>query len=210
MVSQAATLGPRSSLLRALGAGGSALAAAVVVLVSLLAGYGWLYLLRGLGWFGGRMVGDALPLLQLAGFDRQPLARVVVAWLLAGLIAGVALRRVSPLRRVALAGPLALLVLLLASQASYALTRNLRLSDVVFSRRPGLGPVLEAVVFGVACALARPVSRGDRGGTAGVLQALRSFGGLRHSSLGGGEHGDAAEHEGDRQHVTRDRDRAGT
>ena len=55
------------------------------VLVGLLAGYGWLYVLRGLGWLGaGPAVGDALPLLQLAGFDGQPLLRVVVAWLLAG------------------------------------------------------------------------------------------------------------------------------
>jgi hypothetical protein len=209
-VSRAATLGNRSNPLRAAVGAGGALGAFAVVLVSLLAGYGWLYLLRGLGWLaGGRLVGDALPLLQLAGFDRQPLARVVVPWLLAGLIAGAALIRVRPLPRVALAGPLALFALLLASQVAYALTRNLRLSDVIFSRHPGLGPVLEAALFGIGCALPGSVSRGDRRGTGGV-HGLGALGGLRHFSLSGGEHRDAAEHDGDREPVRGDGDRAAT
>src|SRR5581483_5207854 len=53
-----------------------------VVVVALLVGIGWLYVLRGLGWFGfGPRVHDSLPLLQLAGFDAQPLARLAVGWL---------------------------------------------------------------------------------------------------------------------------------
>ena len=44
---------------------GGAVAAVLAVLVGLMAGYGWLYLLRGLGWFsGGPGIGDVLPLLR--------------------------------------------------------------------------------------------------------------------------------------------------
>jgi hypothetical protein len=187
---------------------GGAVGAVILVLVSLLAGYGWLYLLRGLGWLtGGRMIGDALPLLQLAGFDRQPLARVIVAWLLAGLIAGAGLIRMAPLQRVALAGPVALIALLLASQVAYALTRNLRLSDVIFGRRPGLGPVLEAAVFGVGCALYGVLSGGGRGQVGVGLRTLR---GLGHTVLSGRQHGGAAEDNSDRHDVHRHRRRAGT
>ena len=51
-------------------------------LVSVLVGAGLLYGLRGLGWLAaGPMIRDALPLLQLPGFDGQPLARVLVALL---------------------------------------------------------------------------------------------------------------------------------
>ena len=67
------------------------------VLVGLLAGFGWLYVLRGLDWLGvGPRIADALPLLQLAGFDGQPLLRVVVAWVLAGALAGVLSARCAP------------------------------------------------------------------------------------------------------------------
>src|SRR5512142_996391 len=79
----------------AIGAGMRRVATAAIVLASLLTGFGWLYAMRGIGWFGGGTgVHDALPLLQLAGYDIQPLDRVVVAWLLAGIAAGIALRRV--------------------------------------------------------------------------------------------------------------------
>jgi hypothetical protein len=188
---------------------GGAVASVLAVLVGLLAGYGWLYLLRGLGWFsGGPGVGDALPLLQLAGFDRQPLARVVVAWLLAGLIAGVALLRVSPLHRVALVAPLSLLLLLLASQAAYAVARNLKLGDVVLNRRPGFGPVLEALVFAVGCVVPRSLSHGYRWRRPS-LDSVKALSGLRHSPLRGGEHRDAAEHHADREQVSDNRDGPG-
>lgn len=208
-MSQAATLRLRTRLPRWAAAAGGAIGAVLVVAASLLAGYGWLYLLRGLGWFsGGPAVGDALPLLQLAGFDRQPLVRVVVAWLLAGLIAGVALVRLGPLRRVALVAPLSLLLLLLASQAAYAVARNLKLGDVVLSRHPGFGPVLEALLFTVGCAVPRSVSHLKRRSWPS-LDAVKTLGGLRHSPLGGGEHRDAAEHHGDRDQVSDNRDGAG-
>src|ERR1700756_5441889 len=136
--------------------GARGLTGLVIVLVGLLAGFGWLYLLRGLGWLEvGPGVGDALPLLQLATFDVQPLLRVVVAWVLAGALAGT--RRG---RRVALTGILGLAILLVASQAAYAVARNVPMGDVLFSRTPGFGPVLEAVAFAAGSAL--PHALGER------------------------------------------------
>ncbi len=145
--------------MRALGAATRAAGAALIVIGSLLAGYGWLYVLRGADWLGaGPQVGDSLPLLQLAGSDRQPVVRVVLAWLLAGAIAGTGLVKVSPPRRALLAGTLAVVLLLVASQLADALTRNLNLGDVILHRRPGLGPVLEGVAFAVGCWLPRRVA----------------------------------------------------
>jgi hypothetical protein len=133
------------------------------MVAGLLAGLGWLYLLRGLHWLRfGPTVHDALPLLALAGFDGQPLARVVVAWLLAGALTGVALRRLDPGRRLVFSALMAAAVLLLAAQASYALTRNLRLADVLWSHAPRGGPVLEALVFALGCALPRRLPGGER------------------------------------------------
>jgi hypothetical protein len=51
------------------------------------------------------------------------------------------------------------LVLLFASQAAFALADNLRLSDVLWSHLPGLGPGVEALLFAAGCALPRPMAR---------------------------------------------------
>jgi hypothetical protein len=134
-----------------------------VILVALLAGEGWVYALRSFWWFSfGPMVGDSLPLLQLAGFDRQPLARVVVAWLLAGVMLGLPLFRVPGKRRALFVAPVALALLLVASQASFALTRNLRFSDVLWTRSPGLGPWLEGLLLVVGCCLPALILAGKR------------------------------------------------
>lgn len=136
------------------GRGGGAATAIVMCLAALIAGLGWLYVLRGLGWLAiGPRVGDSLPLLQLAGFAGQPLARVVVAWLMAGVVAGMALARLPRLRRTVLAALLGFAVLLLASEASFALARNLRFSDVLSSRSPGAGAWLEAALFAFGAAI---------------------------------------------------------
>jgi hypothetical protein len=169
---------------------GARVAVAVVTLVAaVIAGLGWLYALRGLGWFAlGPRVGDSLPLLQLAGFDAQPLLRLVVAWLPAGFVAAMALSGLPRAWRLAIGGTVAVALLLLASQASYALARNLRFSAVLWSRQPGAGPWFEGLLFAVGCALAGRVSlawRPDPRRYVSFLGQLR----VRRR-----EHGDARQH----------------
>jgi hypothetical protein len=137
-------------------------AAALVALVAaLLAATGLLYGLRGLGWFGGTpKIANALPLLQLAGRDAQPLSRVIVASVLGGVAFGMLTHRIRPLPRAMFAVVLGLILLLLASDASLALARNDRLSDVLTTTMPGLGSWLEAGLFALGAAL--PGSRGVR------------------------------------------------
>jgi hypothetical protein len=171
----------------------------IAVFVALLVASGWLYLLRDAGWLGaGPKLVDSLPLLQLAGFDSQPLLRVLVPWVLAGLLLGVALGRMGRLRRVGTAGPLALLLLLLGSQAAFALARNERFTHVLTGRTPGPGVWLEALFLAVGCALPRRSVAGGDGLTRrpGMRSAIGSRGQL---GLSGGEFGYAGEYERDRQ-----------
>jgi hypothetical protein len=154
------------SMRRVARAVGAAVGSSLVVVAGLFAGTGWLYLLRSVGWLGlGPRIGDALPLLQLAGYDNQPLVRVLIAWLLAGVLVGAVLK-LSPVSRSLLAGILGLLLLLIASQAAYALTRNLRFTEVLARRTPGLGPFLEALLLALGCAALQAPSalRRARGG----------------------------------------------
>lgn len=70
-----------------------ALTLGVSSLVAALAGFGWLYVLhRGNALGAGPVVPEALPLQRLAGGAGQPLSRLVLAWLPAGVVAGLALR----------------------------------------------------------------------------------------------------------------------
>ncbi len=179
---------------------GTGLGFVLVTALTLVCGYGWLYLLRGLGWLGGRPgVGDALPLLQLAGFDVQPLARVLVAWLLAGLLAGLLLRGVRPAPRAAAVALIGLLLLLAGSQAAYALARNLRFGHVLFGHLPGAGGFVEAAALAAGSYLP--------GGVIGRLQrperAARHgrVGALRHRGLSRGEHRHASQDHRDRDDV---------
>ena len=173
----------------------------VIVVAGLLAGTGWLYVLRGLHWLRlGPRVADALPLLQLAASDGQPLVRVVVAWVLAGALTGVALAEVTPYRRATLALAVGLAVLLLASQASYALARNVAFSSTVFSRTPGLGPVIEACAFALGCWLPRTADRGQRPG-ARRRSLVSVISGFDDRGVSGGERRNGSQHDGDRQPV---------
>lgn len=180
----------------------------LALLVGLLSGYGWLYVLRGLGAFSlGPGVGDSLPLLQLARFDTQPLARVIVAWLLAGILIGLVLFRVSPRRRALLSGVLGAILLLLASQAADALARNLRFSAVLTARAPGPGPWLEAVVLALGAYLPRGlIARRQRPRSRPFAPGQS---GLGHGGLGLGQERHAPEHDGDRDHVGDYRDGIG-
>ena len=137
-------------------AGASVLACLALVVCSLIA-IGLLYTVRGLHWLAiGPSVPDALPLLQLAGFAGQHLLSTLAAGLAAGVVLGAALTRVSRPRRlifVAILGPLLMVV---ASDASYALARNLRLDQVLLNRSPGLGPWLEGLLLAAGSVVARP------------------------------------------------------
>jgi hypothetical protein len=173
----------------------------VIIAAGLLAGTGWLYILRGLHWLRvGPQVPDALPLLQLAAADGQPFVRILVAWILAGALTGVALGEVAPHHRVGLALVVALVVLLVVSQASYALARNVAFFSTVFSRSPGLGPVLEACAFALGCWLPRPIDRGQRPGTR-RRSLVSIISGFDDRGVGGGEGRHPGEHDGDRQAV---------
>ena len=131
---------------------------------AIAAGFGWLYLFRGLGWFAaGPRVSDALPLLQLAGFAAQPLLRVVIAWVLAGACAGILL---AGLPRFVRAGTAALCggaCVLVSSQVSDAVARNLSVTHTMWSRVPGAGSWVSALLFVAGCA---GVARWRPGGAA--------------------------------------------
>jgi hypothetical protein len=92
--------------------------------LAVVAGLGWLYLLRGVAALAlGPDVRGALPLEQLAHHDGQPLARLVAAWVPAGAAAGAALaagtRRSSVARALAV-GFVGWLVLVLSGAGSDA------------------------------------------------------------------------------------------
>jgi hypothetical protein len=95
-----------------------------VCVLAVVAGTGWLYLLRGTTALAlGPRVAGALPLQQLAGQDAQPLLRVATAWLASGFAAGVMMARLTGLARgagTALAAALAALLLVVAGAASDA------------------------------------------------------------------------------------------
>jgi hypothetical protein len=101
-------------------AAGCALTLLVVVVAT-----GWLYLLRTTSAlaFGPRLR-EALPLQRLAGGDAQPLARLVVVWLPAGLVAGLGLRGLGPRRAVPLAFVTCAAVLMLFGAAADAVTET--------------------------------------------------------------------------------------
>lgn len=187
--------------LRMLRRGGGTVAAFVIVLAGLLAGTGWLYVLRGLHWLSlGPRIPDALPLLQLAASDGQPLLWVLVAWLLAGALTGVALAGLRPVRRSAVALVIGLVVLLVADQAAYALARNVGFGATLFSRAPRPGPILEAFVFALGCWLPRAADRGPRPRTR-RWSLISLISRLDERAMGSGERRHGGEHDRNRQPV---------
>ena len=103
-------------------------AAFVLALAALFAGVGILYLIHQTGAFGiGPRVHHALPLEQLAGKDSQPLFHVLIAWVPAGFVAGlalIALTRFGTVARTASLTVLAALILLLAGAISDSVAVN--------------------------------------------------------------------------------------
>jgi hypothetical protein len=140
------------------------LAGATSVLAAVAAGIGWLYLLRHAGVLAaGPRVNEALPLQRLAGDDDQPLARVLVAWVPAALVAAAGLARFTRLRRPAralTAGAGAAALLWAAGAMADAVTET---EPIVRHLSPQAGRVaiwLPAALFS-ACAL-MPAGAGAR------------------------------------------------
>jgi hypothetical protein len=92
------------------------------------AGIGWLYLLRHAGPLdAGPRVPMALPLQRLAGGAAQPLARLLVAWLPAGVVAGLVLVAAGYRRRpvrAAITFGMTLVLLLALGAAADAVTAS--------------------------------------------------------------------------------------
>ncbi len=128
----------------------------LLAVLTVPAGIGFLYLMRRSGALAvGPGVHGALPLQQLAGGETQPLARVVVAWLAAGLVAGASLARVSRVRVLPGLVGLALLgaLLLLAAGAgadAVAISDNLGPHLAPQLGRPGTWVAVGLLVLGAA------------------------------------------------------------
>jgi hypothetical protein len=99
-----------------------------VCLLTVLAGTGWVFALHHSGVLAaGPRLREALPLQRLAGNDAQPLGRIAVAWLPAGLVAGALLARVGFSRRLpraALLFALTAALLMLLGGVSDAITES--------------------------------------------------------------------------------------
>jgi hypothetical protein len=136
--------------------------ATVLVVVAIAAGVGWLYLLRTTRALdAGPTFTDALPLQRLAGQGTQPLLRLAVAWVPAGLVAGIALGALTSLRRIAraiVAGVVAFVVLFAAGAGSDSVTASDPLSPHIAPQlhRAALWTAVALVVCG---ALLAPVRR---------------------------------------------------
>ena len=133
-----------------------ALAAAVVLIAAIGAALGWLYLIRTSHALAvGPSLTEALPLQRLAGQDDQPLLRVLVAWVPAGLLAAAGLAvltRVGRGARAAVAGGACFAVLFLLGAESDAVTASDPLGPHVAPQLERPATWLAAVIF-AACAL---------------------------------------------------------
>ena len=137
--------------LRAIGTG---LIMTIVTIAVAAASVGLLYRLRQLRWLAlGPRSRTPLPLLQLAGFASQPLARVLVASLVAGIALGVVLVWIPVAERTAAIALVAGALLLLVSEACYALAQNLGFARVIVVRAPGLGPWVQFMALAVGSVL---------------------------------------------------------
>ncbi len=128
--------------------------ALLLLVAAVVAGFGWLDLLRDAGALGfGPRIADALPLRRLAGASDQPLARVLLAFGSVGLLAGFGLARRPRAGRfvLLLIGSLGLLAL--ASEAAYAVAETESLGATLGKRHPGSGVLVEAALFAAAGAI---------------------------------------------------------
>jgi hypothetical protein len=121
----------------------------LIALGALFAGVGELYLIRGAALGIGPQVHGALPLEQLAGHDSQPLLHLVIAWVPAGFVSGLALvglTRLGTVARLVSLAAVAAAVLLLTGALADSIAVNDPLS-------PHLAPQLTRAGTWVAVAL---------------------------------------------------------
>lgn len=135
----------------------------LVMLVVVAAGTGWLYLLRSWQVLGlGPPVHGSLELERLAAADAQPLARVVAAWIPAGLVAGAALAALLPFRQAALAaaaGVCALVMLLVLGAASNAIENSEPIGRHLTAQPGRAGPWCASVLVIIGAYLGARVAR---------------------------------------------------
>ena len=109
------------------------LLALVILIVSVAAGVGWLYLLRGTNALAvGPNLHEALPLERLARGDTQPMLRLVAAYLPAGICCGIALGAATRLRalgRGLVAGLGGFVVIVFTAAVSDAVTESQKVSQ---------------------------------------------------------------------------------
>jgi hypothetical protein len=133
-------------------------AALAVAVCGTAAGVGWLYLLRHASPLAaGPRLHEALPLQRLAGGATQPLARVVVAWLPAGLAAGLVLGAAGYRRRgvrAALMFGSTLVLLLALGAAADAVTASESLQSHVAAQPQRAATWLAAALVAIGSALA--------------------------------------------------------
>lgn len=132
-------------------------AALLVLPLLLFAGAtGWLYLLRHTGALAaGPRLRDALPFQRLAGEGGQPLLRFAVAWLPAGVIAGLALRGLRVRRPLLIAGLFGLAtaaLVIVGGGVADGITANEHIGPHIAAQPGRLAPWLAAVLVAVPAA----------------------------------------------------------
>jgi len=137
----------------------------LVVIAAVAAGIGWLYALRHVHELRmGPKLTDALPLQRLAGGASQPLGRMVVAWLPAGIAAGIGIGLVSHLRRPGRALAVfisALVLVVVAAAASDALTHNEPVRRHLHEQPHRAAAWLAAGLMALGAVLTPVIGRGD-------------------------------------------------
>lgn len=134
------------------------IAASLIALTALAAGIGVLYLIRSesLLTIGPRIPG-ALPLQQLAGGEAQPLLRMTIAWVPAGVIAGLAfglLTGLGPGIRAASIAALSAIVLLPAGAAADAIAITDPLGPHLLPQLTRMGTWIAVALFAAGSLLA--------------------------------------------------------
>lgn len=146
----------------------AAIATCLALIVAVVVGTGWLYLLRHLhGLAFGPTLKGALPLQQLAGDDAQPLGRMVVAWVPTGLALGIALTAATRLPRLGRGGATAVgsaLLLLASSAVSDAVAENDAVRSHISTALSSGGVWLSVALLTAGVLIAPPWSVRRRGG----------------------------------------------